>query len=95
MSLLAYAIVGVAAVICACFVHEHIETKMRRAKFVFCALTAVGTGPIGYVLIWVWANQHPDYSLKPMLLLGVTLWVAALVYSVAFVLCQRDIAPSK
>lgn len=86
---------GIIAVVIACFVHGRVDTTLPRAKFVFLSLAGVGSLPLGYVALWVLADQQPlDFSLAPIATFGLTLWVSALVYSVFYILLQKDTAPS-
>ena len=94
MSILPLLILGMAAVVLACFSHSIVDTTLPRAKFVFLALTGVGNLPLGYVALWAVTGQHPDFSLAPFVTFGLTLWVTALVYTSLRTLCMKDEAPS-
>ncbi len=94
MSILPLLIIGLVAVVVACFAHDLTETSLPRAKFVFLSLIGVGSVPLGYTALWVVAGQHPDFSLRPGVVFGLTLWVTALAYASLHTLCMKDEAPS-
>ena len=95
MSILPLLILAIVAVIAACFVHGFVDTTMPRAKFVVYTLLGVGLLPLGYTTLWVIAGQHPlDFSLARLVTFGLTLWGAALAYSLVHTLCMEDEAPS-
>ena len=87
-------IIGVIAILVLCFVHGRVETAMPRSKFVVLSLFGLGSLPLGYVALWVIADQQPSFSLVPFVAFGATLWATALTYSVVSVLLKKDIAPS-
>ena len=92
-------VIGVVATLAMCFAHSRVETTMPRSQFVFLGLIGLGSLPFGYIALWVIADQYPSFSLAPFLVLGLTLWAAALLYGTIAVIakvCQKkDIAPSK
>ena len=93
-ALVVYPTIGFAAIVCACFAHDRICTRMVRAKFVALTLLTLGSVALCYVAIWVLAMQHPMFSLRTILGFGLTMWATMAVYCTVVVLCKRDIAPS-
>lgn len=93
-ALVVYPAIGFAAVLCACFAHGRVRTRMVRAKFVALTLLTLGSAPVCYVAIWLIARQDATFSLRPILGFGLTMWATTAVYCTVVVLCKRDIAPS-
>jgi hypothetical protein len=94
-ALVIWPIVGIVVVAGACFAHGYTNNPMARAKYVVLALLTFGSPALIYVFIWPLARQYPPFSLTYVLGFGLTMWVTAALYSIAVVLCKRDIAPSK
>ena len=88
-------VIGVAAIFALCVMHSRSESAMPRSKYVVIGLLGLGLASFGYVGWWLVADQYPiDFSLTPFVSFGLTMWVTALAYSAAHVLCKKDIAPS-
>lgn len=73
---------------------DELEISLSRPRYVVQRLLGLGLAPFGYLALWTLSGQLPTFSLLPVLLLGVSLWVSALVYSTITVLLKKDTAPS-